>query len=255
MDVKIKLIPAVISLGLLILFAIPLSKGILNLGNGTGMAVSGLLTVIFLLWGRFLQLVSGLWTRLSGRIALCIIGTGAAACAVLAVVISVSMIKEMSDPPKDENTTVVVLGCQVRNGGPSLMLRRRLEAAYGYLSEHEEVAVIVSGGQGDDEAISEAQCMRDWLAERGIAPERIFMEDRSRDTEENLRFSKAIIDENGLPQKITIVTDGFHQKRAEMIAGKQGIKAYNISGKTAWYLLPTYWVREWFGIVHYKLFG
>lgn len=255
MDVKIKLIPAVISLGLLILFAIPLTRGILNLGNVTGMAVFGLLTIIFLFWGRFSGLVSWLWAKSPGRIALCLMGTAAAACTVLAVLITVFMVKEINDPPKDENTTVVVLGCQVRNGGPSLMLRRRLEAAYGYLSEHEGVSVVVSGGQGDDEAVSEARCMRDWLVGRGIVPERIFMEDSSRDTDENLRFSKAIIAENGLPEKITLVTDGFHQKRAEMIAGKQGMEAYNISGKTPWYLLPTYWVREWFGIVYYKLFG
>ena len=81
------------------------------------------------------------------------------------------------------------------------------------------------------------------------------MEDRSVNTEENLRFSKAVISENGLPGKITLVTDNFHQYRAELIAESNGIEAYNISGKTSWYLLPTYGVREWFGIVYYKLFG
>ena len=72
---------------------------------------------------------------------------------------------------------------------------------------------------------------------------------------ENLRFSKAVISENGLPGRITLVTDNFHQYRAELIANSNGIEAYNISGKTSWYLLPTYGVREWFGIVYYKLFG
>ncbi|MGB4091299.1 MAG: YdcF family protein, partial [Ruminococcus flavefaciens] len=62
--------------------------------------------------------------------------------------------------------------------------------------------------------------------------------------------------ENGLPQKVTLVTDGFHQLRAEMLAEKTGISSpYNISGYTSWYIVPTYWVREWFGIVFYKLFG
>ena len=135
------------------------------------------------------------------------------------------------------------------------MLKRRLDAAYGYLSEHDSVCAVVSGGQGSDESISEAQCMKDYLVARGIAPERIFMEDRSVNTEENLRFSKAVISENGLPGRITLVTDNFHQYRAELIAESNGIEAYNISGKTSWYLLPTYGVREWFGIVYYKLFG
>ena len=81
------------------------------------------------------------------------------------------------------------------------------------------------------------------------------MEDKSVNTEENLRFSKKIIADNGLPETVTLITDGFHQLRAEMIAEKQGISAYNISGYTSWYIVPTYWVREWFGVVHYKLFG
>ena len=250
-----KLIPAAICMGLFLLFAVPVTKGIINLGNGAGMTVSVLLTVIFLFWGRSAAFLGKAWSRPLGRIALSIIGALTAASMVLAVVISVFMLREANDPPKDENTTVVVLGCKVKDGRPSLMLGRRLEAAYSYLSEHESVCAVVSGGQGKDEAISEAQCMRDWLVGRGIAPERIFMEDKSVNTEENLRFSKRIIAENGLPETVTLVTDGFHQLRAEMIAEKQGISAYNISGETSWYLLPTYWVREWFGVVHYKLFG
>ena len=81
------------------------------------------------------------------------------------------------------------------------------------------------------------------------------MEDSSVNTEENLRFSKQIIEDNGLPEKVTLVTDSFHQLRAEMLAEQQGIETYNISGKTSWYLMPTYWVREWFGVAYYKLFG
>ena len=252
---EVKIVPAVICAGLFLLFAAPVLKGVVNLGNGVGMAVTALLTAVFLLWGRFADLVGKAWSRPAGRIAFSFIGVIAAASLLLAAVISVFMLRAANDSPKDENTTVVVLGCQVRDGRPSLMLGRRLEAAYAYLSDHDSVCAVVSGGQGKDEAISEAQCMRDWLVGRGIAPERIFMEDKSVNTEENLRFSKKIIADNGLPETVTLVTDGFHQLRADMIAEKQGISAYNISGKTPWYLLPTYWVREWFGVLHYKLFG
>ena len=96
--------------------------------------------------------------------------------------------------------------------------------------------------------------MKDWLVEKGISPDRIYMEDKSVNTEENLSFSKKIIDENGLPQRITIVTDGFHQLRADILAERIGIESRNISAKTKWYLLPTYWVREWFGVLYYMLF-
>jgi len=250
-----KLIPFIIFLGLFLLFAAPVATGIINLGNGAGMAVSAAMALIFLFWGRFTGAVERCWEKPLGKIVLSLVGLVAAVSIILAVVISIFMIRESTDLPKNENTTVVVLGCKVKNGGPSLMLGRRLDAAYGYLSEHESVCAVVSGGQGSDESISEAQCMKDYLVARGIAPERIFMEDKSVNTEENLRFSKKVINENGLPEKITLVTDNFHQLRAEMIAESQGIEACNISGKTSWYLLPTYWVREWFGVVYYKLFG
>ena len=81
------------------------------------------------------------------------------------------------------------------------------------------------------------------------------MEDRSADTEQNLRFSKEVAAENGLPGDITIVTDGFHQLRADMIARQAGLRAYNISARTPAWLLPTYWVREWFGVAFYAVFG
>lgn len=97
--------------------------------------------------------------------------------------------------------------------------------------------------------------MRDCLVDKGISPERIIMEDKSASTRENLEFSKKIIEQRGLDEHITIVTDSYHQLRAEMIAGELGMTASNISAPTAAWLIPTYWVREWFGTVHQFLFG
>ena len=96
--------------------------------------------------------------------------------------------------------------------------------------------------------------MKTYLTERGIAPERIYMEDRSVNTEENLRFSQEIIRREGLSENITIVTDVYHQYRAEMIAKQQGINGtLNISADTSWYLVPTYWTRELIGIGYYYI--
>ena len=249
-----RLISGLACAGLLLIFAFPLTKGIINTGNGVGMAFSAILLCIILFWNRFRDLIGRCWEKPLGKLLVSVLGLLAAAIAVLAIVISVFMVKAANDRPRNEDTTLVILGCQVKNGAPSLMLRRRLEAAYEYLNEHENVSVVVSGGKGEDEVISEAQCMRDWLVDNGISSDRIYMEDKSVNTEENLRFSKKIIDDNKLPVTITIVTDGFHQLRADMLAEKQGIEAHNISADTRFYLLPTYWVREWFGIIYYKLF-
>ncbi|MDE5584350.1 MAG: YdcF family protein [Ruminococcus sp.] len=253
---EVKIIPAVMSFAVFLLFFLPMPMGILNIGNFFGMAVSGILTVIFIFFGRFKSLVSALWKYPTGRAGLCVLSVLTAVFFAYAVIISVCMAREITDTPKNENTTVIVLGCKVKDGRPSLMLKRRLEKAYEYLSEHKGVKAIVSGGQGSDEMISEAQCMRDWLVEKGISEERILMEDSSSSTEENLKFSREIIKSRNLPTEITLITDGFHQYRAELIAVRTGFDRENIknlSGYTSWYITPTYWLRELFGIAYYKI--
>ena len=247
----VRAFPALISLLFLLLFLSPIGVGIFNIGNAAGAVVSALLLCIFIFHKQFAALVSSLWGKLPGRIVLVIIGFLTAAAIIWAIAVSCLMIREMNDNPPNPNTTVVVLGCKVKDGAPSLMLKKRLDAAVSYLESEPEVKVIVSGGKGDDEIMSEAECMYRYLTDKGIAPSRIFREDKSVSTEENLSFSKKIIKENSLPEDITIITDGYHQLRADMLAERLGIKAYNISAHTSRWLVPTYWVREWFGVAYY----
>ena len=246
-----RVFPALISLCMMIWFAIPFSRGILNIGNISGIAVSGVLLFIFVFFRPFTNLVKKLWGTSAGKAVVSVSAAVIALCVLAAIVISVFMIRAMNDRPENDRTTLVVLGCQVKNGRPSRMLKSRLDAAYEFLSENDTVNVVVSGGKGDDECISEAECMRNYLVEKGIDSGRIFMEDKSTNTEENLKFSLEIIKENNLCSDITIVTDGFHQLRAELIARKCGVDANNIPAQTRLYLLPTYWVREWFGNIYF----
>jgi len=251
----VRVVPALISLCMLIWFAIPFTRGIVNIGNISGVAVSGACLVIFIMFRPFTALVKRMWENPAGKIIVSAVTALSIVCVLAALIISIFMVRTMNDRPKNDRTTLVVLGCQVKNGKPSRMLKSRLDTAYEYLSEHDTVNVVVSGGQGDDELISEAQCMRDYLVEKGISSERIFMEDKSANTEENLRFSLELIEKNGLCSDITIVTDGFHQLRAELIAKKLGVGPNNIPAATRWYLFPTYWVREWFGNVYFIISG
>ncbi len=252
---NVKIIPALLSLSMFLIFACPLPMGILNAGNGAGMLITAVLTAVFVFWKQFRHLISSMWEKTAGKIFLCSASAVLVICTVLAVVLSVSMLRQINDPPPNDDTTLIVLGCKVKDGRPSLMLKRRLDAAYGYLSEHESVSVVVSGGKGNDELISEAECMKQYLTSKGISADRIFMEDKSTTTKENLIFSRNIIEANGLSQTVTLVTDGYHQKRAEMLAENLDIHPYNISGYTSWYIIPTYWVREWFGLLYYGIFG
>lgn len=122
------------------------------------------------------------------------------------------------------SSVLVVLGCQVKGNRPSKSLKRRLDIAYKFLEDNTDICCIVSGGKGNDELISEADCMYSYLTDKGISKERIFKEDTSTSTEENLINSLQLIKEYALPHNIIIATDFYHQLRANIIGKKHSIK-------------------------------
>ena len=93
-----------------------------------------------------------------------------------------------------EDTPAVVLGCHVKDGRPSRILGERIDAAYEYLSSHPQAIAVLSGGQGEDEAISEAECMYRELTARGIDGSRLYKEESSVNTPTNLRHSRGILE-------------------------------------------------------------
>lgn len=148
---------------------------------------------------------------------------------------------------------VIVLGAQVRGTRVSRALQQRLDRAAAYLEEHEETVVIVSGGQGPGEDISEAEAMERYLIERGIAPERIRKEDKSVNTAQNIRFSKAWIEKENA--RIGIVSNDFHVFRAVHIAKAQGIEAVGIPAPSTLGMYPHYMTREAVAVVKDLVFG
>lgn len=231
-------------------FFLPVITGIINIGNSVGMFVSAVLFFVTIYWSKLYTLFC---ENKAFRITAIIITYAAVLLIILAAVISAFMLSAVNSPPP-ENTTVIILGCKVKGERPSLMLNKRINAAYEFLSENPGAMCIVSGGQGSDEIMSEAECMNRELVKMGIAEERIIMEDKSTSTDENLRFSLEKMQENGLSGSVTIVTSEFHQLRAKMIASEYFQESYAVSAPTAWYLLPTYWVREWFGVTYQFIF-
>lgn len=228
-------------------------KGLINIGNIAGMLFFGIMISYSVFSVRINQIIMNFWQKAIGKIVISITGVLFVAGVVLTVVFSYQMYAHAHHEP-DKTTTLVVLGGRVYGTSPSLMLRERLEAAYDYLEDHPDVDCVVSGGQGENEDISEAQCMFDYLVDKGIDNHRIYKEDRSTSTRENLLFSKEIIEKNNLPDRITIVTNEFHQYRAYLIARNLGLETYAISGKTALWLFPTYYTRELFGLIYQFVF-
>lgn len=148
----------------------------------------------------------------------------------------------------------IVLGAQWKKSGPSEVLRRRLEAAAEYLRENPGTQVIVSGGQGSNEPVSEAQGMRDYLVDAGIDGDRIQMEDRSTNTIQNLVYSGELLDKEN--NRVVLVTNNFHTFRAMAIARKQGyahVQGLSAPGFAG--MLPHNMLREFFGVVKDFMMG
>ncbi len=157
-------------------------------------------------------------------------------------------------PASDRPPVVVVLGCQVIGDQPCTLLSERIDTAYEYLCEHPESPCIVSGGQGSDEEMSEAECMYKELVNKGISPDRIYKEDRSTSTRENLQFSKEIMDKENLGDTIVLVTNSWHELRAGMIARDLDISFGTEGAPTPPWRLPSNYMRELFGIMYQFVF-
>ena len=143
---------------------------------------------------------------------------------------------------------VIVLGAQWKSNGPSYVLQKRLDKALEYLRDNPDTLVIVSGGQGVNEPISEAEGMKQYLEERGIGEERILVENASTSTYENLLFSSELIDKEA--DRVVLVTNNFHMYRARGIARKQGYQ--NLEGLSARSypgMVPNNLLREFFCVV------
>ena len=163
-------------------------------------------------------------------------------------VVELRLLSGMKSGRQDELSYLIVLGAQVRGNQITDSLMRRLERAEQYLKEHPDTVVIVSGGQGKGEEVTEASAMEHYLNSHGIEEERILREENSRTTNENLAFSSAYIKDMHMP--VGIVTNNFHMYRACCYARKLGytnIHAVPAGCKPVLFL--NYMVREFFAVL------
>lgn len=130
-----------------------------------------------------------------------------------------------------EPDVMLILGCQVLpSGAPSVLLRDRLDRALEYLEQHPDLVIVVSGGKGGDEKLSEAEAMANYLVSKGVFESRILLENRATSTYENVLYSAELMRENGLGKKgVVIVSNGFHLARARMLWKKVQGTGENLS--------------------------
>lgn len=152
---------------------------------------------------------------------------------------------------------LIILGAGLNGEQLSWTLRERMQKGLYYLERFPKAKVVLSGGQGPGENISEAEGMRRYLVDQGIPDERILKEDRSTSTMENFRFSKEILVQQGGFQdseRVAVITNDFHLFRSKILARRNGLIPIGIPSPTPWYLVPNVYLREYFAVVKSLIF-
>ena len=227
-------------------FILPMTVGIIHTGTVVGTIACIVLMAFSLFTDKIISAIKFLWKNIFMKIIFSAMALFVSLGVIFVLAMSFFMIFSAGDKPDGTEDAVVVLGCKVNGESPSIMLRKRIEKAYEYSVENPDVIIIASGGKGIDEGISEAECIKRELISMGVDEKRILTEDKSTDTYENLENTLSLIGKEN--PEIAIVTDGFHQFRAGLICDDMGIEKTSLSAKTPLFLLPSYIVREWFGL-------
>ncbi|MDF2506066.1 YdcF family protein [Clostridium sp.] len=150
-------------------------------------------------------------------------------CIATFIIIESIIIFNVKSEKNAEVDYVMILGAGLRGKEISLTLKERMEKGVEYLRSNPEALVIVSGGQGPDEEITEAEAMKKYLVGHGIKEARIIKEDRSTSTMENFKNTKEIVLKNNNESiKILVVTNDFHMFRAKLLANRNGFIAYGL---------------------------
>jgi len=200
--------------------------------------------VIFALLTRWKEQYRwALWLR---RVFLTLLAMGFAFFAVLEAQV-ISWARTDYETPV---TAIIVLGAGVNGTEPSLSLWTRLDAALAYVQDKPDIPIIVSGSQGQGEDISEARCMADWLAGRGVDPERIWLEEQADNTKENIHYSLAMLSERGFDTtaSIAVVSSDYHLCRASMYMPGNMVPVAARMPERYFPLTLNYYIREAFGV-------
>lgn len=247
-------LPCILLLLLFVWFLAPVFAGVVSIANVLGMAVCAGLAAMWWQRKKVAAWLRRLWRKRSGKVLLTAAGCLLLAAAVLFGTLTALVVSGMHSTAR-RCDTVIVLGCQVHGQTPSLLLRYRIDAACTYLEQNPQAVCIVSGGQGRGEDISEAECMYRALCSRGIDPARLYREDASTNTFENIRNSAALMERQGLSDDVVIVTNGFHVYRARQIALQAGLETQAVSAKSGFPMLATYILREELALIKLWLLG
>ena len=247
---------AVEDLGVLSMKKLMILCGALLLLNGVHITLVSNLnfgTLLVLGLGAFLLLFGLLYDRLWKWLRVVVL----CGCALLVLLTSALSLYGSFDNATGEEDALIVLGCGVRGDRVSIGLARRLDKAAAYYREHPDVKIVVTGGQGTQETIPEADAMARYLLARSVPAEKIIKEPTAASTLENLQFSDALLRETLDTDDYTaaLVTSRFHVFRAEHVAYALGFSFTHLGAGSVWYAVPMNNLRELCAIAHELLRG
>ncbi|MGH4140197.1 YdcF family protein [Clostridium sp.] len=172
------------------------------------------------------------------------------------VVIEGCIIGSAVSKHKEKSDYLMILGAGLRGEVPSTALYQRLYASLEYIEINPSVKIVVSGGKGSGESITEAEAMKRFLVNHGVAGAQIIKEEKSTDTLENMKFTAEVLKKLDKSKniEITIVTNNFHMFRAKFLAQRQGLKVYGYPAPLHPMLIPTCFVREYLAVINSYIF-
>lgn len=209
----------------------------------TGLILTVLIGLFFFAWGIFYEKVRELTQK--GVLRVLKILVIVAVCFEACLVSYVAIIGEIDSVTYDEDA-LIVLGAGLRGDRVTLPLKARLDKALEYHKENPDALIIVSGGQGVQETVTEAYAMKKYLVEHGVPQDLVVEEDKATSTSENMKYSrKILVEKYGDDVKIAFVTNNFHVFRSKQLAKSAGFKdVSHIHTSLQWYnYIPNY-LRE-----------
>jgi len=172
-------------------------------------------------------------------------------CLASFVIIEALIIQSAISTHMEKRDYLVILGAGIRGEVPSKALFQRLYTSLEYIKMNPNVKIVVSGGRGPGESITEAEAMQRFLINHGVEKNQIIKEEKSTNTLENMKFTAKVLEKFEKKEniEIVIVTNNFHMLRSKFLAHRQGLRAYGYPAPLLPMLAPTYFVREYFAVI------
>lgn len=226
-----------------------ITSGDKSLGVVLGLGFALVLIIYAVLFDKINHFAKKIWKNKRGKIA-CIVILAVLCTGLTIGGTAFANVVKYSSTSSVQTEYAILLGCKVNGSEPGIFLRHRINAAYDYLQENPNAKIILSGGQGQNEDISEAQCMYNTLLEKGVAEDRMIIEDKSTSTQENFKNSLELMKQKGIDiTELTVITNDFHEYRASQFAKREGITTYSHPCKTPWNGYMPFATREAIAVV------